>query len=71
MMCVISKDWVTNALGVVSFERVYCFLLWGEPQLEKGDWEFDAASRMWVKTVFPSRLPAGRQEVQVGCEVEL
>ena len=30
-----------------------------------GDWEFDGATMTWVRTLFPSRLPVGRQEVLV------
>lgn len=40
----------------------FCLLI---GQTDHGDWEFDPLAKNWVKTVFPSRLPAGRHEVSV------
>ena len=50
---------------VCVFAACVCFRVRVQIQKAGGDWEFDSATLTWVKTVFPSRLPTGRQEVRV------
>lgn len=60
---VMNIGWLVSlAHDQVPVSSLYVCLL---NQAEAVDWEFDPTTKLWTKTAFPSRRPAGRQEVLV------